>query len=100
MAEYEITCVERPQKSTHPVHIVSIGGPACGVLTLAEAIERMGPLDNGDCTSNCDRFYTAGPFGRRDYLYVVNGNTRRYLRTTPDDTEDDNLLHLSPCEPR
>jgi hypothetical protein len=50
-----------------------------------------------DIEGRSHTYYAVGPSGRRADIHVVNGPTKKYLRTDWDSTERNNLDDLLDC---
>lgn len=90
MADCQVTCINKPDRSNRHEHITHIGNIQGGwKITRESAIQR---IKNGT-----DTFYTVDPrSGRRVDVRVVDANPP-YLRTYADGVWTDNLLALSEC---
>jgi hypothetical protein len=94
MAEYEVTCVDKPKPDSLHEHITHIGNIRDGWrLTKLSAIAHI--------DSKVDAFYTVDKAtGKRTYLGVVREQGKAaYLRTYADGQWTDNLLALGECMP-
>jgi hypothetical protein len=92
MAEFQITCVNKPNRLSPHEHITHIGNVAGGwKLTREEAISRI--------DGKSDAFYTVdSTSGKRAYIAVVREAGRDpFLRTHADGKWNDNLLALDEC---
>jgi hypothetical protein len=93
MKEFEVTCINKPDRSSAHEHITHIGNTADQWrLTREAAIQRI--------DSKQEAFYTVDrTTGRRLYIRVVrgDGNKAPYLRTYADGKWNDNLLALAEC---
>lgn len=93
MKEYEVTCINKPDRSSSHEHITHIGNTAGQWrLTRESAIQRI--------DSKQEAFYTVDrTTGRKVYVGVVrnDGNKAPYLRTHADGKWNDNLLALAEC---
>lgn len=87
MAEYEVTCIV-PDGNDPDRRIDAIGGYRWN-LKIDEAIQHI--------ESGVNSFYTnqQGLFAR--VIVAVRSNGRKYLKTTADGQEPNNLLSLSHC---
>src|SRR4051812_32635900 len=91
MNEYQVTCINKPNRMSSHEHITHIGA-ANWRMTRDEAIRR---IDSGK-----EAFFTMDrSTGRKVYIGVVRGNGVRsaYLRTHADGKWNDNLLALDEC---
>ncbi len=91
--EYEVTCINKPNRASSHEHITHIGNVA-GNWRMAreDAIRRI--------DSKEDAFYTIDrTTGRKVYIGVVRGDGSKapYLRTYADNKWNDNLLALAEC---
>ncbi len=85
MADLQITCVTR----TAPTHEAITGVGGLGWWTSVDQIIRL--ID-----ARANTYYTL--FGRkRADVLVVNGPTKRYIRTHADGLPNDNLLAFPGC---
>ena len=93
MNEYEVTCVNKPDRSSSHEHITHIGNVAGQWrITRELAIKRIDAKE--------EAFYTTDrSTGRKVYIGVVRGdcNKAAYLRTYADGKWQDNLLALAEC---
>ncbi|MBZ5555091.1 MAG: DUF3892 domain-containing protein [Acidobacteriia bacterium] len=93
MKEFEITCINKPDRSNTHEHITYIGNLA-GLWRISRdaAILRI--------ESKQEAFYTVDrSTGNKVYIGVVrgDGNKAAYLRTYSDGKWKDNLLALDDC---
>ena len=93
MSEYQVTCINKPDRFSHHEHITHIGNTSDKWrLTREAAIRKI--------ESKEDQFYTVDKTtGRRAYVGVVrnDGNKQPYLRTHADGKWNDNLLAQQEC---
>ena len=93
MKEYEITCINKPNRSSTHEHITHIGNFAgAWHITRELAIQKI--------DSKEEAFYTVDKSSRRKvYVAVVrgDGNKAPYLKTHADGKWNDNLLALPEC---
>ena len=91
MGNYQVTCINKPDRSSKHEHITHIGNTANNWrMTREEAITRI--------DSNRDSFYTLDSRGNRATVGVVRPTSGRpYLRTYADGKWTDNLLALAEC---
>jgi hypothetical protein len=92
MEEYEVTCINKPDRSSSHEHITHIGNIANQwKLSSGAAIRQI--------ESNQSAFYTVDrSTGRKVYIGVVRQDGRSpYLRTHADRKWNDNLLALAEC---
>jgi hypothetical protein len=93
MNEFEITCINKPNRMSPHEHIQYIGNQGGHwKLTLTSAIARI----NG----KTEAFYTVDrATGRKVHIAVVigDGGKAPYLRTHADGKWNDNLLALPEC---
>jgi len=93
MKEFEVTCVNKPNRSSTHEHITHIGNTANNWrMTCEEAIRRI--------DSQLEAFYTIDrTTGKKVYIGVVRGEGTKapYLRTHADGKWKDNLLALDEC---
>jgi len=93
MTEHEVTCINKPNRSSPHEHITHIGDTAGKWrLTLESAIQR---IDGGQ-----EKFYTIDKStGRKVYIGVVrnDGGKPPYLKTHADGKWNDNLLAQQEC---
>jgi hypothetical protein len=91
MADYLITCINRPHCQSDHEHITHIGNVAGNWrVTTANAIYRI--------THRADSFYTLNKDGARvDIAVVHEAGNQPYLRTRAEGEWDDNLLAQKEC---
>lgn len=92
MKEYEVTCINKPDRSSSHEHITHIGNIAGNWrLTREDAIRRIDSKESA--------FYTVDrSTGKKVYIGVVREAGRSpYLRTYADGKWNDNLLALAEC---
>ena len=92
MKEFEVTCINKPNRQSSHEHITHIGNTAGNWrLTREAAILKI--------DSQQERFYTVDRLtGNRAYVGVVrDGVHAPYLRTHADGKWNDNLLALNEC---
>lgn len=92
MQEYEVTCINKPDRSSSHEHITHIGNIAGNWrLTREDAIRRIDTKESA--------FYTVDrSTGKKVYIGVVREAGRSpYLRTYADGKWNDNLLALDEC---
>jgi hypothetical protein len=93
MKEFEVTCVNKPDRSSAHEHITHIGNVAAQWrLTRESAIKKIDLKE--------EAFYTIDrSTGKKVYVQVVrgDGNKAPYLRTYADGKWLDNLLALAEC---
>lgn len=92
MTEYEITCINKPDRSSSHEHITHVGNTAGQWrLTRESAINHI--------DSKTSAFYTVDhSTGKKVYVGVVRDTGRApYLRTHADGKWKDNLLALAEC---
>ena len=93
MTEFEVTCINKPDRFSVHEHITHIGNLAGQWrLTRESAIQKI--------DSKEEAFYTVDKSsGKKVYVGVVrgDGNKAPYLRTHADGKWNDNLLSLSEC---
>jgi hypothetical protein len=93
MKEFEVTCVNKPDRSSAHEHITHIGNTAGQWrITRELAIKKI--------DSKVEAFYTIDrSTGKKIYVCVVrgDGNKAPYLRTRADGKWKDNLLALDEC---
>lgn len=93
MKEFEVTCINKPNRMSAHEHITHIGNTANNWrMAREEAIRRI--------DSQQDAFYTVDRgTGRKMYVAVVRGDGMKspYLRTHADGKWNDNLLALDEC---
>jgi hypothetical protein len=92
MAEYHITCINKPQHDSPHEHITHIGNQKeKWRFTREEAIKMI----EGD---KKERFYTTAPADKKCYVEVVRPHGKApYLRAHADGTPNDNLLKQPEC---
>jgi len=92
MNEFQVTCINKPERASTHEHITHIGNMTDGwKLTRDEAIRRI--------ESRSEAFYTIDKLsGARVYVGVVHPtHGHAYLRTYADGSWNDNLLALAEC---
>jgi hypothetical protein len=92
MGEFEVTCINKPNRESRHEHITHIGNTAGQWrMTREEAISRI--------DAKRDSFYTVDRYtGNRMYIGVVREtNKGPFLRTHADGKWNDNLLALAEC---
>lgn len=92
MQEYEVTCINKPNRSSSHEHITHIGNVNGNWrLTREDAIRRIDSKESA--------FYTIDrSTGKKVYVGVVREAGRSaYLRTYADGKWNDNLLALAEC---
>ena len=92
MDEFQVSCINKPDRQSTHEHITHIGNNALDWrMTREEAIRR---IEAKECA-----FYTLDVFNNKAYVGVVRpGNGRApYLRTYADGKWTDNLLALAEC---
>jgi Protein of unknown function (DUF3892) len=92
MNEFEITCINKPDRFSRHEHITHIGNVAAGwKLTREIAIQKI--------ESKTEAFYTLDrATGRKIYIGVVHeAGKLPFLRTHADEKWNDNLLALQEC---
>jgi hypothetical protein len=93
MNEYQVTCINKPDRMSAHEHITHIGNTAGQWrLTREDAIRRI--------DSQQEAFYTVDKTaGRKMYIGVVRGDGFKapYLRTHADGKWNDNLLAQDEC---
>lgn len=92
MQEYEVTCINKPNRSSSHEHITHIGNITGNWrLTREDAIRRIDSKESA--------FYTVDrSTGKKVYIGVVREAGRSpYLRTYADSKWNDNLLALAEC---
>ena len=93
MKEFEVTCINKPNRLSPHEHITHIGNTAGNWrLTRESAIQRI--------DSKEEAYYTIDKgTQRRVYIGVVRGDGQKapYLRTHADGKWNDNLLALAEC---
>lgn len=92
MQEYEVTCINKPNRSSSHEHITHIGNIAGNWrLTREDAIRRIDSKESA--------FYTVDrSTGKKVHIGVVRETGRSpYLRTYADGKWNDNLIALAEC---
>lgn len=93
MKEYQVTCINKPDRMSAHEHITHIGNTAGQWrLSREDAIRRI--------DSQQEAFYTVDTTtGRKMYIGVVRGDAFKapYLRTHADGKWNDNLLAQNEC---
>ena len=93
MPEFQVTCINKPDRMSRHEHITHIGNIANKWrMTRAEAIRRI--------DAKQDAFYTVDrTSGHKMYIGVVREVGKvPYLRTHADGKWNDNLLALNECD--
>jgi len=93
MKEFQVTCINKPDRMNSHEHITHIGNTAGGWrMTREEAIRRI--------DSKEETFFTVdSSTGKKMYIGVVrgDGNKAPYLRSHADGKWNDNLLAQAEC---
>ena len=91
MADYLITCVNKPNRLSPHEHITHIGNSAGNWrITTSSAVRRI--------SAATDSFYTLNANGARVEIAVVReAGKQPYLRTHADGQWNDNLLAQQEC---
>ncbi len=86
-----IVCIRRNAPRTDCTCITDVGvSDSKFLIPVSEVIRLIESLQ--------DRFYVIDPNdGSRAYVLVAERGNRKYIRTRPNDTPDDNLLKLDDC---
>lgn len=87
MADYQVTCI-LPDGSDADQRIDAIGGKGW-VFLIDDAITRI--------ERRSDSFWTRVDGNRADVIVAKRQNGRKYLKTTADGYEPNNLLALPRC---
>lgn len=88
MSDYQITC-HKPDNADADRRLQGLGGPVCGYLGIDTIIYRI--------ENHIDRYWTTAN-GVSVWIEVkVRSNGRKYLKTTADGYEPNNLLALPHC---
>jgi len=93
MAEYQVTCINKPNHASPHEHITHIGNPANKWrMTREQAILQI--------EGNINQFYTVEKVtGKKCYIGVVKeAGKNPYLRTYADKVWKDNLLAQADCD--
>ena len=90
MADYQVTCVTKPDRYSEHEHITRLGGPAGGGWTLTTQ-DVISLIKRGT-----DTFYTWDGKKRAD-IAVNSRNGREYVQTYADRDWTNNLLALDAC---
>lgn len=92
MSEYEVTCINKPDRSSTHEHITHIGN-----ITGQWRLTREAAIRSIDSKENA--FYTVDrSTGKKVYVGVIREVGRApYLRTHADGKWNDNLLALAEC---
>lgn len=92
MKEFEVNCINKPNRQSQHEHITHIGNASSGWrITRELAIQRI--------ESKTENFYTVdSTTGKKAYIGVVReGGKQPYLRTYADGKWNDNLLAQQEC---
>jgi hypothetical protein len=91
MQEFEVTCINKPDRASRHEHITHIGNIAERWRIMREsAIQRI--------DQKLASFYTKDKSNRKVYIAVVREASKApYLRTHADGQWNDNLLALPEC---
>lgn len=93
MSEFQVTCINKPSRTSAYEHITHIGNIAGNWrMTREVAIARI--------EAKTEAFYTVDKTtGKKVYIGVVRGDGSKapYLRTHADGKWNDNLLALDEC---
>lgn len=93
MNQYQVTCINKPDRNSTHEHITHIGNSAgAWRLTREEAIKRIDAKKDG--------FYTLDPVSknRAEVGVVREMGTAPFLRTYADGQWNNNLLSLPECD--
>jgi hypothetical protein len=93
MADYQLTCIDKPNLNSPHEHITHVGNIAGKWKITRELAIRF--IESGEHT-----FHVVDPNnGKRAYVGVVRGegNKAPYLKTHADGQYNNNLLSLSQC---
>ena len=93
MAEYQVTCINKPHHQSSNEHITHIGNlSGKWRISREEAIRQI--------EGNTNQYYTIDTStGKRCYVGVVRENGKQpYLRTHADGKWNDNLLAQPECD--
>lgn len=93
MSDFQVTCINKPDRMSRHEHITHIGNVANKWrMTREEAIRRIDVKQ--------DSFYTVDRFsGQKMYIGVVREVDKNpFLRTHADGKWNDNLLALDECD--
>ena len=88
MARYEVTYITKGYSQNTYERITHIGG-SFGKLSVQEAIQRI--------ESRQDSFYVSKGGSMVDVIVSVSRCGNKYIKTTPDGDEPNNLLSLPEC---
>jgi len=93
MAEYQITCITKPNRTSPHEHITHVGNKLWNpkTITRERAIQL---IDDGDS------FFVTDPnTGKKAYVRIVTpgGGRDQYIQTYADGIPTDNLLSLPEC---
>ena len=88
MADLQVTCITKLNRSSTHEGITHLGGTAWGKKTRQQVIT--------DIESKTNTYYTRVG-GKRAEVGVVNGANGKYVRTYADGQWNDNLLALPDC---
>ena len=91
---FQIKCINKPQRDSSVEHITHVGGHGTSPWKLAveEVIRRI----ESRGTDHEDFFVRVGN-DEVDVIVVSPPGRRKHIRTTPDNTQRDNLLSLPEC---
>ena len=92
---FQITCINKPNRMSPVEHITHVGGYGSSPwkLTVEEVIRRI----ESRGSDHEDFFVRVGPYETDVFVVNPGAGRRKYIKTEPDSTKIDNLLHLSEC---
>ncbi len=100
MAEYYITGIRKIETNQHTyisevlIHLVVNNSVQIGVVMAKDAVIRM--IKARDSVYSAVWNYAGIHWSRQEAVSYETVGGQEYLRTTPDNTRRDNLLHLLP----
>jgi hypothetical protein len=92
MSDLRIECISKTPRTDPHDRIRNVGGFAGGQRWKLTEDQAIAAIDNGQHS-----FYVERPIGRRVNVIVALRLGRRYLKTTADGEQPDNLLALPEC---
>ncbi len=90
MADCQITCVTLSENGKKLEHIVKAGNPPTWIWPRENIVQSI--------EAGTNTFFVIDPSnGKRANVRVVVMNGKKYIRTSPDNDINDNLLSLKTC---
>jgi hypothetical protein len=89
MVSYQIVCIITPDESSTHEQITQIGYDDNGTVYLLPTCTAISRIEK-----NSKEFYVKAD-GEKVYVNVYQRDSRKFLKTKPDDAKNDKLLRLS-----